>query len=123
MGEELWLVLAGSVEPSPRFGGLASQSFELLHRPSNDVFVDAHCDRGQLGAVEGSVVVDPASDLGVDGPGESGQVRSAATVEVPVPDLLSDRFVRLGAHGWCGAHEEPIPATDQATPEGVAEKI
>ena len=33
MSEELWLALTGSVEPSPRFGGLASQSFELLHRP------------------------------------------------------------------------------------------
>ena len=38
----------GSVEPSPRFGGLASQSFELLHRPSNEVFVDARCDGIQL---------------------------------------------------------------------------
>ena len=35
MGEESWLALAGSVEPSPRFGGLASQSFELLHRRSS----------------------------------------------------------------------------------------
>ena len=30
MSEESWLALTGSVEPSPRFGGLASQSFELL---------------------------------------------------------------------------------------------
>ncbi|MFT7648732.1 MAG: hypothetical protein ACI8Y4_003484 [Candidatus Poriferisodalaceae bacterium] len=122
MGEELGLALAGSVKPSPRFGGLASQPFVFLHGPSDDVFVDAFCDGMQPGAVEGSVVVDPASDLGVDPLGESGQVRSAATVEVPVPDLLADRFVRLGAHGWCEAHEEPVPATDQATPEGVAEK-
>ena len=55
MSEELWLALAGSVEPSPCFGGLASQSFELLHRPSDKMFVDARCDGIQLGAVEGSV--------------------------------------------------------------------
>ena len=48
MSEELGLALAGSVEPSPRFGGLASQSFELLHRPSDEVFVDARCDGIQL---------------------------------------------------------------------------
>ena len=42
-------------------------------------------------AVEGPVVVEPASDLGVDGPGESSEVRCAATVEVPVADLLSLR--------------------------------
>ena len=100
MSEELWLALAGSVEPSPCFGGLASQSFELLHRPSDEVFVDARRDGIQLGAVEGPVVVEPASDLGVDGPGESGEVRCAATVEVPVPDLFADRLLRLGAHGW-----------------------
>ena len=35
MSEELWLALTGSVEPFPCFGGLASQSFELLHRPSD----------------------------------------------------------------------------------------
>ena len=32
MSEESWLALTGSVEPFPRFGGLASQSFELLHQ-------------------------------------------------------------------------------------------
>ena len=96
MSEELWLALASNVEPSPRFGGLASQSFELLHRPSDEVFVDARCDGIQLGAVEGPVVVEPASDLGVDGPGESGEVRCAATVEVPVPDLFADRLFALG---------------------------
>ena len=58
MSEELWLALTGSVEPSPCFGGLASQSFELLHRPSDKMFVDARCDGIQLGAVEGPVVVD-----------------------------------------------------------------
>ena len=51
-------------------------------------------------AVEGPVVVEPASDPGVDGPGESGKVRCAATVEVPVPDLFADRLLCLGAHGW-----------------------
>jgi len=83
VGEELWLALAGSVEPSPRFGGLASQSFVFLHCPSDDVFVDALCNGVQPGAVEGSVIVDPASDLGIDGPGEPGKVRPATTVEVP----------------------------------------
>ena len=37
VSEELWLALTGSVEPSPCFGGLASQSFELLHRPGRGV--------------------------------------------------------------------------------------
>ena len=64
------------------------------------MFVDACCDGIQLGAVEGPVVVDPASDPGVDGLGESGEVRSAASVEVPVPDLFADRFLRLRADGW-----------------------
>ena len=68
MSEELWLALTGSVEPSPCLGGLTPQSFELLHRPSDEMFVDARRDGIQLGAVEGALVVEPASDLGVDGP-------------------------------------------------------
>ena len=101
VSEELWLALTGSVEPSPGFGGLASQSFELLHRPSDKVFVDARCDvEYNSQAVEDPVVVEPASDPGVDGPGESGKVRCTATVEVPVADLFADRLFRLGAHRW-----------------------
>jgi len=42
------------------------------------MLVDASCEEIQLGAIEGSVVVDPASDLGIDGLGEVGQVRTAA---------------------------------------------
>jgi hypothetical protein len=97
MSEESWLSLSSSVEPSPRFDWLASQSFELLHRPSDEVFVDAHCDGRQLGAVAGPVVVEPAPDLGVDRPRETGEVRSTATVEVPVPDPFTDGLLRLGA--------------------------
>ena len=98
MYEESWLTLSGSVKPAPRLVGLASQSFELPHRPSDEMLVDAAGDRKQLGAVEDPVIVDPASYLGVDRLGEAGQIRSAATVEMPVPDLLADRFTRLVAH-------------------------
>lgn len=123
MCEESWLALSGSVEPFPRFDGLASQPFEFLHRPSDEMLVDALSNGIQLGAVERPVVVEPASDLSVDRPGETGQIRSAAPVEMPVPDLFADRFGRLGADGWQEAHEEPSPATSLASPEGVAQKI
>jgi hypothetical protein len=43
-----------------------------VHGPPDKVFVDAPCEGEQLGVVEGSVVVDPASDLGVDVLGEAG---------------------------------------------------
>ena len=85
MNEELWLALAGSVEPSPRFGGLASQSFELLHRPSDEMFVDAYCDGIQLGAVEDPVVVEPASNPGIDGLRVPRTRRSRSEGTWPVP--------------------------------------
>ena len=69
------------------------------------MLVDAPCDGIQLGAVEGPVVVDPAPDLGVDFQGEGGQVRSTATIEVPVPDLLADRFLRPNTYGRGEAHK------------------
>ena len=123
VSEELGFALLNSVQPGPRLGRLAPQSLELLHGPSNDVSVDARCEGVQLGAVEGPIVVDPASDLGVDIPGEVGQVLATTAVEVPVPDLLAFRFLRLGAHGRGEAHEVASWATGQAAPEGVAEEI
>jgi hypothetical protein len=87
------------------------------------VLVDAPCQETQLGAVEGSVVVDPAPDLGIDLPGEAEQVRAAAAVEVPDPDLLAFRLPRLGADGRGEASEIASWPLGQATPEGVAEEI
>ena len=98
MHEESRLALSDSVKPDPRLVSLASQSFEFPHGPSNEVLVDTADNRKQLGAVEGPVIVDPATYPGVDRLGKTGQIRSAATVEMPVPDLLADRFTRLVAH-------------------------
>src|SRR4051812_1508043 len=80
------------------------------------MLIDAPCQGVQHGAVEGPVVVDPASDLGVDPLGEAGQARATATVEVPGPDLTAFGFAGHGAHGRCEAHEESSPASDQTTP-------
>ena len=91
-----WVMLPDSIEPGLCPGWLASQPLELLHGPANEVFVDAHCEGVQLGAVEGSVLVDPASNLGVDGPGEVGQGAPGATTQMPTPDLPADRFLALG---------------------------
>jgi hypothetical protein len=112
-------LLICSVEPVPCQLWSSSQSFELLHGPSNEMLVDAPRYGVQLGAVERSVVVDPAANLSIDAPGKARQIRSAATVEVPVPDLFADRLLRLGADGWRKAHKEPLPTLGQASPEGV----
>ena len=97
MREQPGLAPSNGVQPSPRPGWPAAQSFELLHGPSHEMLVDALRQGVQLGAVEGPVVVDPASHLRVDLLGEAGQVRPAATVEVPGPDLPAFRFARP----WC----------------------
>src|SRR5882672_8237705 len=123
MGEESGLSLASSDQPVPGPGEPAPESLVLLHGPSNEVLVDVACKGVQRGAVEGSVVVDPASDLGVDVLGEAGQVRSAAAVEVPVPDLLVHRFSRFPAEGRVEAHEVAPWPRDPACPEGVAEEV
>ena len=110
VGEEARLVLVDLLQPGHRFGVLASESLELVHGPAGEVLVDAPCEEAQLGAVEGSVIVDPASHLRVDRLGEAGQVRAAATVEVPGPDLLAFRLLRLGADGRGEASEIASPA-------------
>ena len=53
MGEELWLPLAGIPQPGPSLVRPVLQSFELVHRPSDEVLVDAQFEEAQLGAVEG----------------------------------------------------------------------
>src|ERR1019366_9839497 len=117
------LVLTNSHQPGPSPLGTPPQSLELLQGPPDQVLVDAPCDAIQPGAVERPVVVDPAPNLRIDVPGEPGQVRSAATVEVPVPDLLALRLHRLIAHGRKEAHKEAPPTTDDTAPEGVAEEV
>ena len=87
------------------------------------MLVDAPCEEAQPGAVEGSVIVDPAPDLRVDLVREAGQVRAAAAVEVPVPDLLAFRLLRRGADGRGEAREIASAALGQAAPEGIAEEI
>src|SRR3954470_24631833 len=87
------------------------------------MLIDALCEEEQLGAVEGPVVVDPASHLRVQFLREAGQVRPAATFEVPGPHLQAFRLLRLGAHGRLEAHEVAPSATGETTPEGVAEEV
>src|SRR5580704_1942265 len=77
----------------------------------------------QLGAVEGPVIVDPALDLRIDLLSKAGQVLAAAAVEVPVPDLLAFRLLRLAADRRGKASEIASSPLGQATPEGVAEEI
>jgi hypothetical protein len=123
VGKEPGLVLSNSIEPGPSLIWPVSQAFELLHCPSDQMAVDAQCEGVQLGAVEGPVIRNPASDLGIDLPGEVGQVRAAATVEVPVPDLLALRLLCAGAHSRRETHEESSSAARSARPKGIAKKI
>jgi len=123
MGKERRLSQPCCVQPAPCPVGTSSESFELLHCPSDEVFVDARRDGVQLGAVEGPVVVDPAAHLGIDLPGEAGQVRAAATVEVPGSDPATLRLPRHDAHGRQESHEEPVPTLGQASPKGIAEEV
>ena len=104
VGEQAWLVLVYLLQPGHRFGVLAAESLELVHGPPGEVLVDTPCQEAQLGAVEGPVIVDPALDLGIDLPGQAGQVRAAAAVEVPVPDLLAFAFFALALM----AGEKPV---------------
>ncbi len=52
MGEESGLVLTNSIKPVPRLEWLTPQSFELLHRPCNEMLVDALRKGVELRAVE-----------------------------------------------------------------------
>ncbi len=95
VGEEPRLVLTNSVQPGACLSSLTPQSFELLPGPSKEMLIDVLGEGVQLGAVEGSVVADPAACPRVDLLGEAGQVRPTATVEVPRPDLLTTAFFAL----------------------------
>src|SRR5689334_15013767 len=94
-GKQARLVLIDLLQPCHRFGVLTAESLELLQGPPGEVLVDAPCQETPLGAVEGSGIVDPALDLGIDLFRQDGQVRAAAAVEVPVPALLALRLLRL----------------------------
>jgi hypothetical protein len=122
VSEQARLVQVDLLQPGYRFGVLASEPFEFVHGPPGEVLVDAPCEEAQLGAVEGSVIVDPASYLGADLVSEAGQVRAAAAVEVPGPDLTAFRLPRLVADGRGEASEIASAAAGNTAPEGVAEE-
>ena len=75
VGEEGWLVLVYAHQPGERPGGVSPESFVFLHGPPDDVLVDAPCEEAQLGAVEDSVIVDPASGHRVDIGGQAAAGR------------------------------------------------
>jgi hypothetical protein len=122
VGEQPRLVLVDLLQPGHRLGVLAPEPLELVHGPPGEVLIDAPCKEAQPGAVEGSVIVDPAPHLRVDRPGEAGQVRATAAAQVPGPDLAAFRLLRLGADGRGEAGEMASPAFGEAAPEGVAEE-
>src|SRR5665213_2162211 len=123
MGEKLGLTLNDRVEPGPGPFWSSLQSLELTHGPSDEMLIDAPCKEVQLGAVEGPVIADPASDPRIDLLGEAGQVRSTAPDEVPIPDLLALRLLRRRRHRRREVRKEPPPALRPASPEGVAEEV
>lgn len=88
MGEQLRVLLANTCQPGPCLLWLVPEPLELVHSPSDQVLVDALCEGVQFGAVEGSVITDPASHLGVDVPSEVGQVLVAAAFEVPRSEIF-----------------------------------
>jgi hypothetical protein len=100
MGEEPWLTLNDGVEPGPGPCWPVPETLELVHGPSDQMLVDAPCDEIQLGAIEGSVVVDPASDLRIDVRSEPGQIQPSAHPEMPAPNLLTNSLLGLGTHSW-----------------------
>src|SRR5713226_1360432 len=123
VGEQVWRIQVDLLQPGHGLGVLAFESLELAHGPPGQVMVDAPCEEEQLGAVEGPVVVDPAPDLRIDSIREAGQVRAAAQVEVPGPDLTAFRFLRAGADGRVEAGEISALAQGLARPEGIAKEI
>src|SRR5258708_28730037 len=121
--EQAGVVLVHLLQPGHGLGVLALESLELAHGPPGQVVVDAPCKEVQLGAVEGPVVVAPAPDLRIDSIREAGQVRAAAQVEVPGPDLAAFRFLRCGADRRAEAREVTVPSQGLARPEGIAEEV
>ena len=75
------------------------------------------------GEGEPQAAADPAPHDGVDFLARAGQVRAAAAVEVPGPDLLACCLLRLGADGRVEAGEVASAAQRLAAPEGVAEEM
>src|SRR6476619_3257475 len=123
VGEQRGLPVFHDGQRLIRLTRLVSKSLVFVHDPSNEMVVDAPRQGEQLGVIEDPVIVDPASHLGIDSLRDAGQVRARATVEVPAPDLLTLRLLRLVAYGRKKVHKEPAPSASQATPEGIAEEV
>jgi hypothetical protein len=105
--EQARLVLVDLLQPVHRSGVLAAESLELVHGPPGEVLVDTPCQEAQLGAVEGSVIVDPALDLGIDLLGQAEQVRATAAA---LPILALRAVLRTTRPAPCRSSRPPSVA-------------
>ena len=105
------------------FVGLFFSRLKLAHGPSHEVLVDPPCQQVQLGAVEGPVVVDPASNLRIGLLGEPGQVRSTASDEMPLRDLSASRLFAAVLMAGEKFLKTPLLPLGPAAPKGVTEEI
>src|SRR5205814_2484190 len=87
------------------------------------MLIDAKSKEVQLGAIEGSVIADPAAHLRVYLPGETGQVLGGAAPEMPRPDRMADRLSCRRREGWSEAHEAASRSSSQTSSEGVAQEV
>ena len=109
---------------SNRSGVTSPESLELLHGPSDQVVVDAPCQEAQLGAVEDSVVVDPATTtfglMSADRLDRSAQLRRfrcQALIFWPIA------FLALVLMAGTNPMKCPYGPLSQAAPEGEPEEV
>ena len=121
--EQTWPVLVDLLQPGHRFGVLAAESLELAHGPPGEVLVDTPCQETQLGAVEGSVIVDPALDLGLISLARLN--RSVPLRRLRCQSLICLPFAFLALALIAGGEASEIASwpLGQAAPEGVAEVV
>ena len=122
MGEQFGVAAVDPLQPFHRPKVSLAEPLELVRGPASQVLVDTPCEEAQLGAVEGSVIVDPAPHDRVDLPGDAGQVLAGSTTEMPGSDLEALGLLRRGRDGRAEAGKIAIWPLGQAAPEGEPKK-
>ena len=123
MSEQIRLTLHYVQQPMMCPSLVASEGLELPMRPSCQDAVDVPECGIESRFVETTVVVDPATDMVVEHPGQVIQRLVAALMERPVSDGLPDRLECRAAHCRTERDAEPIPSARQPRPKRIAEKI
>ena len=124
MREQMRFLSCNACEPVTGSSAMPVKTLMLASQPQHEFAIDLP-ERGvQFGLVERTVIIYPPSDFSVEHMRQVEQGLVTAILQIPIPDLLTNCFPRLGTHRRTEVDEGFTPSVlGQSRPKCIAQKV